>query len=254
MDLGLTGKTAFVSGSSRGTGAVIADALEAEGVEVFRHSMEAVHGDWICGDLSTVEGSAEVITELELKLGDCSLDILINNYGTAGFGRWDKLSTEQWLDMFQRNVLSATRLIQAVTPKMREKGWGRIIQLGTIGSTQPNKVMPHYYASKGALANLTVSLAKELANTGITVNTVSPGLIHTDELEAGYRMAANKHGWGDDWSDIEKHIVERDFPNPCGRIATREDIASTVAFLASQRASFINGQNLRVDGGALGIV
>jgi 3-oxoacyl-[acyl-carrier protein] reductase len=254
MDLGLSGKSAFVSGSNRGTGAVIADSLEAEGVKVIRHSMAQTGDDLVCGDLSNEEGCLAVVDQVTAQLGGGGPDILINNYGTAGSGRWDQLSTEQWLDMFQRNVLSATRLIQGFSGSMKEQQWGRIIQLGTIGSIQPNKVMPHYYASKGALANLTVSLAKELAGSGITVNTVSPGLIHTDEVEAGYRMAAKKHGWGDDWRDIEKQIVNRDFPNPCGRIATRQDVADTVAFIASERASFINGQNIRVDGGALGIV
>lgn len=254
MDLQLSGKTAFVSGSNRGTGAVIADALEAEGVLVIRHAMDDSAGNWISGDLSTNAGSDAVIKQVNANLEGQSLDILVNNYGTAGFGRWDKLSSEQWIEIYQRNVLSAMRLIQAFTGAMKEQGWGRVIQLGTVGSTQPNKVMPHYYASKGALANLTVSLAKELSNSGVTVNTVSPGLIHTDELEAGYRMAAKKHGWGDDWAEIEQQIVKRDFPNPCGRIATRADIANTVAFIASDRASFINGQNIRVDGGALGIV
>lgn len=254
MELGLKGRTAFVSGSSRGTGAVIADTLELEGAKVIRHSMDQADGNWICGDLSTVDGCTSTVEQLHELLDGKGPDILVNNYGTAGFGRWDKLNTEQWLEMFQRNVMSATRLIQGLSGSMKSEQWGRIIQLGTIGSTQPNKVMPHYYASKGALANLTVSLAKELAGTGITVNTISPGLIHTDELEAGYRMAAKKHGWGDDWQDIEKQIVSRDFPNPCGRIATRQDIANMVAFVSSDRASFINGQNIRVDGGALGIV
>lgn len=253
MDLGLNGKTAFVSGSSRGTGAVIADALAAEGVEVIRHSMEPAD-DYLSGDIGTDEGTSSLLRQLEERLDGRPVDILVNNYGTAGFGRWSTVTTEQWLELYQRNVLSATRLIQAVLPEMKQAGWGRIIQLGTIGSSLPNKVMPHYYGSKGALATLTVSLAKELTNTGITVNTVSPGLIHTEELEAGYRLAAKKHGWGDDWAEIETQIVKRDFPNPVGRIATRQDVADTVAFIASERAAFINGQNIAVDGGALGTV
>ena len=114
-------------------------------------------------------------------------------------------------------------------------------------------MMPHYYASKGALSNMTVSLCKAVQGTGITVNTVSPGLIRTAELEAGYRMKALKKGWGDDWPSIERNIVESDFPNPLGRIARREDIANLVTFLCSDRASFINGQNIRVDGGAIGL-
>ncbi len=96
-----------------------------------------------------------------------------------------------------------------------------------------------------------VSLAKELSNTGITVNTVSPGLILTDELEAAYRVAAARKGWPEDWESIERKIVESDFPNPCGRIARREEVADLVVFLCSERADFINGQNIRIDGGAV---
>jgi len=114
--------------------------------------------------------------------------------------------------------------------------------------------MPHYYASKGALANLTVSLCKELKNTGVSVNTVSPGLIKTEELVAYYHYRASKKGWGENWEDIEKAAVKHDFPNPAGRLAERSDIADLVTFLCSPKADYINGQNICVDGGALGLV
>ena len=83
-----------------------------------------------------------------------SIDILVNNYGTAGPGRWDDAGTDAWLGMYQHNVLSAQRLIRALLPAMRTRKWGRIINLGTVGSTRPAARMPHYYASKGALATL----------------------------------------------------------------------------------------------------
>jgi 3-oxoacyl-[acyl-carrier protein] reductase len=82
-------------------------------------------------------------------------------------------------------------------------------------------------------------------------NTVSPGLIHTAELETAYRARAAKKGWGDDWEGIVQRLVEEDYPNPCERIAAREEVADAVVFLCSPRAGFINGQNLRVDGGAV---
>ena len=93
-----------------------------------------------------------------------------------------------------------------------------------------------------ALATLSASLALEVANTGITVNTVSPGLIHTEELEALYRARAAKKGWGEKWPTILDRLVEEDFPNPVGRIATREEVADLVVFLCSPRADFIHGQ------------
>lgn len=262
MDLRLNDKTALISGSSRGTGEAIARALANEGVRVAIHSNLVGESEPIAagitgavsvwGDLTCDDGAQQVIAQTLDQLG--SVDILINNYGTAAAGFWGKSSSQDWLDMYQKNVLSASRLIQGLLPTLKSHAWGRIINLGTIGSHQPNSIMPHYYAAKGALATLGVSLTKELANTGITVNTVSPGLIHTQELEAGYRQRAQKKGWGDDWSDILAHIVDQDFPNPCGRIANREEVADAVVFLCSPRADFINGQNIRIDGGAVSYV
>jgi NAD(P)-dependent dehydrogenase (short-subunit alcohol dehydrogenase family) len=147
-------------------------------------------------------------------------------------------------------VLSAVRMIDRFVPGMRTRQWGRVIQLSTIGALRPNKRMPHYYAAKSAMANLTASLAKELAGTTITVNTISPGLIHTPEVEASFRSLAQRRGWGDDWAEIEARGVELLMPNPSGRMARREEVADLVAFVASERASYLNGTHLRIDGGA----
>jgi len=262
MDLELNNKTALVTGSNRGTGEIIAQALAREGVSVIFHSNDegassdvAATVDGACGvwgDISNDQGAQQVLTQAFAATDH--IDILVNNYGTTSRGSWDKSTTEEWLDIYQKNVLSATRMIQGIVPGMKEKGWGRIIQLGTIGSHQPNAVMPHYYSAKGALATMGPSLAKELSHTGITVNTVSPGLIRTPELEAGFRKRATRENWGDSWQEIEAKIVELNFPNPCGRIAEREEVADLVVFLASHRAAFVNGQNIRIDGGAVNYV
>jgi NAD(P)-dependent dehydrogenase (short-subunit alcohol dehydrogenase family) len=248
MDLELSGKTVLVTGANRGTGQVIAEALTREGAHVIRHSMTAQEG-CLCADIASAEGTASLIEQLRTQ--DLMVDILVNNYGTTDRHNWQDSHTDKWLEMYQINVLSAARLAQALMQSMREKQWGRIINLGTIGSHQPNNIMPAYYAAKGALATLGVSLARELGGSGVTVNTVSPGLILTPELEALYRKKAQKLGWGDDWRTIEARLVEQDFPNPCGRIARREEVADLVAFLCSPRADFINGQNIRIDGGAV---
>jgi len=263
MQLDFTGKTALVTGSDRNTGAVIARQLAHCGATVILHSNHSdgsaasaaatlQHSFVVEGDIATATGCEAVLAQLHAQA--LTVDILVNNYGTASFATWDSSGTEDWLDMYQKNVLSVVRLVQGILPEMKRKQWGRIANLGTIGSHRPGRIMPHYYAAKGALANLGVSLAQELAGTGITVNTVSPGLIHTPDLEAGYRARALKKGWGDDWQDIVQHIVAEDFPNPCGRLATCEEVADLVLFLCSDNAGFINGQNIRIDGGAIAYV
>jgi len=255
-------KRALITGSYRGTGKTTAKILIKEGMDVFIHGMDTkatrktakeVGSDyWVVGDLESDIGANEVFNQIEGKGG--GIDILINNYGSAGFGKWLTTKTSDWVEMYEKNVLSAVRLIQLLVPEMIRKKQGRIIQIGTIGSFRPNSVMPHYYASKSAMANMTASLAKELANTGITVNTISPGLIKTPELEQYYRDKAKRKGWGESWDQIEKAIVENEFKNPVGRIGRCEDVGHLVAFLCSDNASFINGQNICVDGGAIDIV
>lgn len=263
MEIRLEGKTALVTGSDKNTGEIIAQSLQAAGANVIIHSnAESPEGNTtehakafhalVTGDIGTQAGCKAVADQLDAL--NTPIDILVNNYGTASFARWSDSSEEDWLDMYQKNVMSVARLVQHLVPGMKTAGWGRIVNLGTIGSHRPNSIMPHYYSAKGALATLGVSLTQELADTGITVNTVSPGLIHTPDLEAGFRARAAKKGWGDTWEEIVEHVVKEEFPNPCGRLATREEVANLVVFLCSEQAGFINGQNIRVDGGAIAYV
>lgn len=260
MDLQLKNKNVLVTGSNRGTGQVIAEIFLDEGARVFVHSLvegesdkvidasQSSHAIW--GDITTDEGADRVLAQFQSDYTE--LDILVNNYGQADRGNWNSASIDDWISVYEKNTLSIVRMVQRFTPLM--SAGARIINLGTIGSTRPNKAMPHYYASKGALATLNVSLAKELGPRGITVNLVSPGLIRTAEVEAAYLDRAREKGWGDTFDEAERLITEHYFPNPLGRIATRQEVANVVVFLASGQASFVNGQNIRVDGGAVDFV
>jgi 3-oxoacyl-[acyl-carrier protein] reductase len=257
MDLALNGRTALVSGSYRGTGAIIAAHLAREGARVLVHGLEpgqaeaAVSelgcGIAVTGDITTDAGADAVAAACSAE----HVDILVNNYGTASPGSWDDTGSDAWIDAYQKNVLSAQRLIARFLPGMRARGFGRIINLGTVGSTRPAGHMPHYYAAKGALATATISLAKQLAGTGVRVNLVSPGLIHTAEVEAGFLARARREGWGDSWAAVEPRVAA---DIPIRRIVRREEVADLVAFLASERADAIHGQNIRIDGGALDVL
>lgn len=266
MDLQLDHKNALITGSSRGTGAVIARALAKEGVHVFVHGAEPHSADEVASAIRDAGGSSDAVSgdicceqgadgvaKQVLATGH-TIDILINNYGAAAPGTWDTSTDDHWTRAYETNLMSAIRMVRHFSPPMKENGWGRIVQLGTIGSTRPGSRMPGYYAAKAALSAATVSLAKELKETGITVNIVSPGLIRTPEVEAYYLARGQKKGWGSSWEEIEPHIVACDTPNPVGRIARREEIADLVTFLCSPRAGYINGQNIRIDGGAVDIV
>jgi 3-oxoacyl-[acyl-carrier protein] reductase len=137
---------------------------------------------------------------------------------------------------------------------MRASGWGRIVQIGTGEAVNPFPVMPDYAASKAALLNLTASLAKHLDRTGITVNTVSPGIVVTPGVREFYRLEARRRGWGEDWPTIEAGILAEILDNPTGRLGRPEEVADLVAFVASPLAGYINGANLRIDGGSTAVV
>lgn len=253
MDLELANKSVLVTGSHRGTGLVIAAAFLHEGARVFVHGFEQDQaesavaevggGTAVFGDIRTEEGATAVAEQVGTVP-----DVLVNNYGAASGGRWEAASDSDWLTMYETNVLSATRMIRRFLPEMRERKSARIINLGTAGTLAPAARNPHYYSAKAALVTMTSSLAQEVAGTGIRVNLVSPGMIRTPEVEAGYMRRAAREGWGETWEEVEPHVAAR---IPIRRIARREEVADLVLFLASPRADAIHGQNIVIDGGAI---
>ncbi len=261
MDLQLQGKRALVTGSSGGIGEGIAKTLASEGVAVVVHGRNKQSANCVAqeitatggkafvalGDLSNDEGAQNVADAALEALG--GIDILVNNAGGYDQVDWMESKPSKWADMFNHDVLSMVRLVQHLAPQMKQLGWGRFIQLSSSAGVQPYAFGPDYSAAKAAIINLSVSLAKDLAGTGITANTISPGPIMTSGFEQLWRNYAKTKGWGDDWNEIERNVVKEVLPNPTGRVGRISEVASLVALVASPNGGFINGANLRVDGG-----
>lgn len=264
MDLKLEGKVALVTGSSKGIGEGIAEALAREGAIVIVHGRnkdkaeEVAHNIRsqggravaVVGDLTKDDEVQHLVNEAQSFVGP--VDILINNAGGSGKSEdWSTTRSETWASGYDRNVLAAVRVTSRLLPNMRAAKWGRIINISSLAGLMPPSNKPDYAAAKAAMIAMTASLAKAVASEGITANTVSPGTIHSVSLDEAFRKAALTQGLASDapWHEIEKVALPMFAQVPIGRVGTLEEIADAVAFLASPRASYITGANLRPDGG-----
>jgi NAD(P)-dependent dehydrogenase (short-subunit alcohol dehydrogenase family) len=263
MDLKLDGRRALVTGSSSGIGTAIAEMLAVEGASVVVHGRNAQRAAAVAeriaeqggrsavalGDLSSDESAAAVADAAIDAFG--GIDILVNNAGGSVEAKdksWFGMSTDDWITTYQANVLAAVRLIHRLVPPMRERGWGRIINIGTGASITPTSGQPDYGPAKAAMLNMSLGLSKALAKTGVTSNTVSPGMIRTEGLERFLRTFAEKCGWGDDVAQAEAYVL-KGTGQTVSKVGEIDDIAYVVAMLASPRSDFINGTNVHVDGG-----
>ena len=260
MDLGLAGRTVLVTASFRGTGRGIARVVAAEGANVIVHGFDLGTAETVADEIRAAGGHARAVAG-DLLTDDGAdvlaaavgpIDVLVANYGVAEGGSWFGESNDEtaWFDSYNKNVLSAIRLVRRCLPTMRERQWGRVILVGTVGTLRPGTRQPQYYAAKGALPAITTSLAKELAGTGITVNLVSPGIIATDEVRERFTKRAQKLGRPTDWASVQTLVFEEFMDLPTRRVPEPEDVGHLVAFLASERSSSITGANYRIDGGA----
>jgi len=255
MDLGLHGKTALVVGASRGLGAAVARALVNEGATVvaaarsldsiaaWRSQLPAdvaarvIPAQCDMADLAQVEALAKLAGPV---------DILVNNGGGPPPGPAADITLAQWTSQFQAMAAHLFHLTGLILPGMRARQWGRIITIASSGVEQP---IPNLALSNGiraAVMGWSKTLAGEVAKDGVTVNLVLPGRIHTDRVDQLDGAAASKQGKSVD--DVKTASIAG---IPAGRYGRPEEFADVVAFLASERASYMTGSRLRVDGGMI---
>lgn len=259
MDLGLSGRRVLVTASSGGIGAAVARRLAGEGCAVLVHGRDEARAAQVADDMRNAGAEADVVlgdltddaaaAEVADYARRWSVDVLVNNAGPFAENDWETAEPSAWLDAVNGNLVSAVRLIRVLAPPMRERGWGRIINVGSRAATTPLPHMVDYSAAKAAVVNMTTGLARHLAGTGVTANTVSPGVIVTPSLRRMFEDRAAAEGRPAPWAELEPRVSAEYAPNPSGRLGTEDDIAAAVAFLTSPLAGYVNGIDLRVDGG-----
>ena len=241
----MNSRVAFVTGGTGGIGTAICKKLADMGHKVatnyrneekaraWQDKMKAEGYDFtlVKGDVGTPEEAAAMVKQVEEKLGP--VEILVNNAGITRDGTFHKMSADQWGDVINTNLNSVFNVTRPVIDGMRERKWGRIIQISSINGLKGQYGQANYAAAKAGMHGFTISLARENAKLGITVNTVSPGYVATDMVMAVPEEVRAKIA-----ADI-----------PTGRLGKPEEIAYAVGFLVDEQAAWITGSNLDINGG-----
>ncbi|ODT66810.1 MAG: 3-oxoacyl-ACP reductase [Pelagibacterium sp. SCN 63-23] len=251
MDMGLDGRRALVLGGSQGLGLACARALAAEGARVVlngrdadkaRHAAEAIDALWVAGDVSTPESRARIFDEARDKLG--GIDILVTNAGGPPPGPFGNHGHETWLSALETNMLSAIDFVRMALPGMVQDGFGRIVNITSFTVREPYPNMGLATGVRAGLTGTMAALAREVADKGVTVNNLLPGLMDTGALERVY--AAQSKAQGISTAEAKANMARS---IPMQRLGLAEDFGPACAFLCSRHASYITGQNLTIDGG-----
>lgn len=257
MDLGLTGKRALVVGASRGLGAAIARTLAAEGATVIAAARNtAATQAWIAECPADVAArlSATALDLADLGSVDAlvaslgaagGVDIVIGNSGGPPPAEAREASRGDWLKHFEAMAANLFHLAQGLLPGMTERGFGRIITIASSGVEQPIPRLALSNGIRSAVIGWSKTLAAEVAAQGVTVNVVLPGRIHTERVDQLDKAAADRSG-----KTIEETATASRATIPAGRYGKPQEFADVVAFLASERASYVTGTKIRIDGGA----
>jgi 3-oxoacyl-[acyl-carrier protein] reductase len=241
VKIDLTGKSALVTGSTRGIGRAIAETLAACGAKVAIVGRDQGKADAVAADIAGARGFAcdvgvpadvaRLVESVEKEFG--GLDILVNNAGITKDNLLVRIKDDDWDTVLDANLRSAFLAIRAASRGMMKRRWGRIVNISSVVGLTGNKGQANYSASKAGLIGLTKSVAKELASRNILCNAIAPGFIQTDMTDA--------------LAEPARTVLTSQIP--LARLGTPADIAWTTAFLCSEYASYVTGQVLVVDGG-----
>jgi 3-oxoacyl-[acyl-carrier protein] reductase len=253
MDLGIEGRTAVVTGASRGIGLATARALSAEGVKLL---LVARDGDALAeaAPPGAATLAADVTTAADRILAECEQlfgapDILVNNAGTSRARDLHELTDDEWDEQWQLHVMASMRLMRAAAPRMAERGWGRIVNVGSSSGKRPSLSNAAYSVTKAAQHMLSRVFADTYAKQGVLVNAVAPGPVETglwmDDDGLADQAASRSDISRDEALDNARGKI------PLGRFGKPEEIAAVIAFLCSERAANVTGATWSADGGSV---
>jgi 3-oxoacyl-[acyl-carrier protein] reductase len=264
MDLGLEGRACVVTGASRGIGLDVARRLCAEGASVLlvargeglddaaRQCRQAGgRAASLALDVTAADATERIIGTAESELGP--VDVLVNNAGTARWRELDAVPDEDWQAAWDLNVMASLRAMRALVPAMRERGWGRVVNVSSTAAKRPSRYMPEYSVAKAALLSLSRLFADELAADGVLVNAVCPGPTKS-ELWTGEGGLADQSAALSGLSGREQAIAKAGGGRPIGRLAEVGEIAAAIVFLCSEQASYVAGAAWSVDGGTVQVI
>jgi 3-oxoacyl-[acyl-carrier protein] reductase len=260
VDLGLSERVCIVTGSTAGIGRETARLLANEGARVVISGRDQARVDEAAGelgaalgvavDLGTLDGPQKLVDAATSEVGP--VDCLVNNVGVAYQRSFDELSDADWQEMWDLNVMSYVRAINAVLPGMRERGSGRIVNVSSTAGKRPSTGMPDYSVTKAAVLSLSRLVADIYAGDGILCNAVTPGPTASPAwlAEGGLAdQAAARSG-----RSREEVLAGVGKGRPLGRLAEPQEIASVIVFLCSDRASYVTGSAWSADGGTVPII
>ncbi|MEX0319153.1 MAG: SDR family oxidoreductase [Ruegeria sp.] len=253
MDLGIAGKRALVCASSKGLGLGCAEALAGAGVDLVMNArgadaleqtadrIRAEHGvqvQTVACDVTTPEGQAQVIEAAQ------GVDILVTNAGGPPPGMWSDWEREDFIKALDANMLTPIAFMKALLPGMMEKGWGRVVNITSQSVRAPIAVLGLSNAARTGLTGYVAGTARQVAPKGVTINNLLPGIHATDRADALDGGVASQKG-----ISLDEARAERAATIPARRYGTPQEFGAACAFLCSQHAGFIVGQNILLDGG-----